>query len=416
MIMFAKRNIKLKLVKALKTTPVVFLEGARQTGKTTLIKEVAKEQGYSFITFDDFTELALAKNDPPGYLSKIQKPAILDEVQRIPELFLPIKKDVDENRNPGRFALTGSANPLLIPRLGDSLAGRIEIIPLYPLSQGELKNRKEIFVEEIFADHFDSSSHSMNRNELWNQIIIGGYPEMQTRKNDSERRNAWCKSYITTILEKDVQDLSRIEGLQIFPNLLKLIATRSANLLNNAELSRSIGLSTSTLQRYLTLLRALFFIHMQPPWLMNHGKRLTKSPKIYMSDTGLLSFLLGLDENGLNALPHLAGSVLETFVVNEILKQISWSSLFVQSFHYRSEPYEVDLVLEDSAGRVVGIEIKSSGSVQPSDFKGLHSLKEAAKNRFLRGFILYMGDRTVPAGNEFYALPISALWERFQTP
>ncbi len=409
--MFTKRNIKPKLLKALSTTPVVFLEGARQTGKTTLIREVGREKNYSFTTFDDYTELALAKSDPPGYLSQIQKPTILDEVQRIPEIFLPIKKDVDENRNPGRFALTGSANPLLIPRLGDSLAGRIEIIPLYPFSQGELIGRKEIFVDSVFAENFDLSSHPIDRDKLWHRIIVGGYPEMQVRENDSERRNAWCKSYITMILERDVQDLSRIEGLRLFPNLLKLIAARTASLLNIAELSRSIAISTSTLQRYLTLLRALFFIHLQPPWLTNHGKRLTKSSKIYMLDSGLLSFLLGLDQSGMASQPHLAGSVLESFVVAEILKQISWSSLLVQSFHFRSDPHEVDLVLEDSRGRIVGIEIKSAGSVHPSDFKGLHVLKETAKDRFLRGIILYMGERTVPMGGHFFALPISALWE-----
>lgn len=405
-----KRTLRLNLEKALKRSPIILLTGARQTGKSTLIKQMGQKEGYTYITFDDIRFLSAAQNDPIGFVEGLSGPTILDEVQRIPEIFLPLKKRVDENRVPGMFALTGSANPLLIPRLGDSLAGRMEIFMLYPLSQGEINGLPpEHFIDTVFSGNIPVPSDTVSRQNLYERIDVGGYPLVQGV--DAEGRESWFTAYVMAILQRDIRDISQISGLTELPRLLQLIATRAGTLFNVAELSRTAGIATSTLHRYIALLETVFLVQFLQPWSTNLSKRLVKSPKVYVVDSGLLGFLLGTSALQQKFDTKILGPLLENFVVNELAKQITWNQTRVKMFHYRTATgVEVDIILEDAAGNIVGIEIKNSATALAQDFKGLKHLQEEVGKKFIRGIVLYTGSEYVPFGERLCALPVSALW------
>lgn len=406
------RNITYDLIAALGDSPVVFIHGARQTGKTTLVKWLSKSlYPARYITFDDAGMLAAARNDPAGFLSGMQEPLIIDEVQRVPELFLAIKAEVDRERRPGRFLMTGSADVLLLPRLSESMAGRMEILTLWPLSQGEIEGRKENFVDLVFNASFSpQTGKPYSKLEYFKRIVTGGYPEILTRAS-SKRKRAWFGSYITTILQRDIRDLANIEGLTELPRLLSLLAIRATSLLNFSEISRSLGMPQSTLKRYITLMETTFLIHSLPAWSGNLGKRLVKSPKLLVSDTGLMSYLLGLGDSQIAAEGPTSGILLEDFVMMELYKQINWSDTLPKMFHFRTQiGQEVDIVLEDASGRVVGIEIKASTTPRPGDFKGLKVLADSLGKRFVRGLLLYLGRETIPFGAKLHALPVGSLW------
>lgn len=403
-----KRNIKKKLEEALSRSPVVLLIGARQTGKTTLMKQIAEEKGYDYLTFDDLSVLAAAESDVQGFIKNLPKPIILDEVQRVPEIFLAIKKEVDDNRAPGLFCLTGSANPLLIPRLSDSLVGRMEILELFPLSQGELLNQEEVFIDHLFNDQ-DFGNKLTTREDLHRKIIIGGYPLVQNVTQ--EERDAWFNSYITTILYREVKDLTNIAGLSEFTRLLRLLAIRISTLLNISELSRSSGIASTTLTRYLSLLQAIFILYLQLPWSSNLSKRLIKSPKVSLIDSGLISFLLNIEiyKNISPLIPM--GNILENFVLNELKKQASWCKTKVNLYHFRTTTgIEVDIILEDKKGEVIAIEVKHSDTISVRDFKGIKHLKEGLKDKFKQGIVLYTGSQIIPFSNGLKAIPVNALW------
>ena len=402
------RHITPSLLQALSDTPVVFLNGARQTGKSFLARRLAATAHPArYLTLDDVAVLAAAHSDPTGFIAGLDGPVVLDEVQRVPRLFLAIKALVDRDRQSGRFLLTGSADVLLLPELADSLAGRMEVLTLHPLSQGEIEGHLEGFIEALFADQLpDLAVGGAPDLALLDRIQTGGYPEMQTRTSP-HRRNAWFSSYISTILQRDVRDLAHIEGLAALPRLLSLLAARAASLLNFAELSRTTGIPQTTLKRYLALLETTFLVYYLPAWSGNLGKRLVKAPKLMLNDTGLLVHLLGGDLGPGTQL----GPVLENFVATELRKQARWSSRRVQFFHFRTQVgREVDLVMEDNSGRIVGIEVKATATPGADDFKGLRSLAADLGDRFHRGVVLYTGPEVIPFGARLHALPVESLW------
>ncbi len=409
-----RRNLTARLVDALGDTPVVLLHGARQTGKTTLVRSLAgREHPAEYLTFDDPAVLAAAKADPQGFVDRFTRPVIFDEVQRVPELAVAIKAAVDRDRRPGRFLLTGSANVLQVPKLSDSLAGRMEILTLWPFSRGEIEGVRESFIDAIFAAKLPRPGASRRANErggLIDRLVIGGYPEVQQRPR-VDRRRAWFTSYIDTILQRDVRDLANIEALTLLPRLLALLATRTGGLLNYADIARSVQMPQTTLKRYLALLETTFLIQTLPPWSSNLGLRLVKSPKFYLSDCGLLVHLLGLDGERLRADPIQLGHLLENFVVTELRKQASWSRMRPRLYHYRTHNgKEVDIVLEGDAGRVVGIEIKAGATITAADFGGLKHLADAVGKRFHCGIVLYGGREWLPFGKGLHAIPVDALW------
>lgn len=408
-----RRHVTPRILAALADTPVVFLRGPRQSGKTTLAQSLVKEGHHAeYLTLDDAGVLAAAQSDPDGFVAGLPPRVILDEVQRAPVLFRAIKRSVDQRREAGRFLLTGSANALVIPRASESLAGRMEVVTLWPFSQGEIEGRVEGFVDACFGARFQPGSF---RESSWpalvEQVVLGGYPEVLTRP-DEARRHAWFGSYLTTILERDVRDIANVQGLREMPRLLRLAATRAMGLLNFAGLGRDAAMPQTTLQRYWALLEATFLVGTLPAWNANLGKRLIKTGKVLLGDSGLLCHLAGLNAARLLADDLMAGAVLESFVANELTKQINWSRRRPALFHYRAHTQqEVDFVLEDAAGKLVGIEVKKTASPDVGDFKGLRHFSEMTGKRFVRGILLYAGSTTVAFGPNLYAVPVGALWQ-----
>jgi len=409
-----ERHIAPRLRRALADTPVVLLHGARQTGKSTLVQALAADRpNATYLTLDDAATLAAAGNDPTGFLGGFDGPLLLDEVQKAPALFPAIKRAVDHNRAPGRFLLTGSANVLLVPRLSESLAGRIELLTLRPFSQGELDGVCETFVDALFGrPHPRAPSEGLTKSGLWARVLRGGYPEICARRSVT-RRGDWFRSYITTILQRDVRDLAHIEGLTELPRLLALLATRAASTANLADCARALAMPQTTLKRYVALLEMTFLMQWLPAWSSNIGKRLVKAPKLYLGDTGLLAHLLGFNKDRLRREPKQGGPILENFVVLELLKQMSWSKTKPEAFHFRTHAgREVDIVLEDHSGRVVGIEVKASATLGANDVKGLRALAALAGKRFHRGIVLYAGRDVIPFAARIHAVPLNALWAR----
>ncbi|HEX2643304.1 MAG TPA: ATP-binding protein [Thermoanaerobaculia bacterium] len=407
-----QRNLAPQLREALSDRPVVLLNGARQAGKSTLAQSLLDGHAASYLTLDDATVLSAIERDPNGFLAGFSGgPVVLDEVQRAPGLFRALKMAVDRDRTPGRFLLTGSADLFLLPTVSESLAGRMEILTLWPLSQGEVEEVMEGFVDALFSRSFHPpATGTLERSDLLGRMIQGGFPEPRGKTSPSRLR-AWFSSYTTTILQRDVRDLASIENLTALPRLLSLLATRVASLLNYAELSRSSGLPTSTLKRYFSLLEATFLIQTLPAWSSNLGKRLVKSPKTLLVDSGLLCSLLGINEARLEEDPTLLGPLLESFVLMEIRKQVGWSQTAPSLFHYRTQTgQEIDLLMEDNAGRIVGVEVKASASVQERDVRALHDLAGALGKRFVRGVVLYLGENVVPFSEKVSAVPLPVLW------
>lgn len=410
-----ERHLLPRILNFLEDSPVVLLVGPRQSGKTTIVTKIGEANNYEITSFDSIIAQSSALEDPIGFIDTKRKPLILDEVQRVPQIFLPIKVDVDKHRGiHGRYLLTGSANPLLVPKLGDSLTGRMLLLEMWPLSQGELLGVKESFLERVFAEDFGySETVPFSRQELLKKVCLGGFPGMLLAKNELGRK-AWCDSYLSLALQKDVQELAQIEGLSHMPTLLQIIATRIGSSLNFSELANSTNIPLTSLRRYMQLLHSLFLLHSIPAWSKNLGKRLTKAPKVYFIDTGVLLHTLDFDEHRLENTPSIFGGVAENFVVNELCKQISWAERKRVKIYYcrfSDNRSEVDIILEDERGKVVGIEVKSGETVDSNAFKHLKHLKEYVGDDFLRGVVLYSGKEKVPFGSTNWAVPMSDLWK-----
>lgn len=403
------RHLQPSIEAALADTPAVLVVGARQTGKTTLVRALGqKRPGSTYVTFDDLTALEAATVDPTGFVSGLGEMTILDEIQKAPALLPAIKVAIDEARRPGRFLLTGSANVLTLPKVSESLAGRMEVATLWPLSQGELAGHPERFVDAVMDGKLPRSSSA--GDDPLPRLLRGGYPEATARES-ADRRRAFFEAYVTTILTRDVRDVAAIEEPGALRRLLQLAAVRSASVLNHAELSRTLALPASTLKRYLALLETLFLVRGVPAWASNRGKRLVRAPKLHVVDSGMLAWLAGLDEEVLRRDRVLLGPVLESFVVGELVKQIGWSATRPTLHHFRTHGgQEVDLVLEDARGRVVGIEVKASATVTSSDLDGLRALGETAGKAFVQGVVLHLGQGRVSFGRNLTACPLDVLW------
>jgi len=398
------------LTAALADTPVVLIHGPRQCGKTTLAMQVGQRRRYRYYTFDDATTLAAARADITGFVARLERHAILDEVQHVPELFAALKPVIDANRSSVRFILTGSSNILLVPRLSDSLAGRMEILRLYPLSQVELERAPATFLITLFSETLAFTHSGTLGKQLAERIVRGGYPTVQ--KRSPGRREAWYANYIETLIQRDVRDLSHIGSLDALPKLLELAAGQTARLANLSEMASAFELSRPTIRSYLALIERLFLIEYVQPWFNNRSKRLIKTPKLHFGDTGLACNLLRCGAAELHEQRDLLGQLLETFVEGEIGKQAAVHSERVALYHFRDKDgYEVDLVLQRGT-RYVGIEIKAASSVSEGDFRGLKRLREIQGARFHAGVVLYDGENVLSFGEGLIAVPISALWAR----
>lgn len=404
---FAERQ----LTEALADSPSVLIHGPRQSGKTTLAQSVGKRAAYSYVTFDDAVTREVASADPVGFVSDLPQRVILDEVQHVPHLFSALKVAIDRARTPGRFMLTGSANILLLPKLADSLAGRMSILRLHPLAQCELARRNPDFVDRLFGKGFKVARWERLAGELVERIVAGGYPAALPLPA-GRRRAKWYEDYVEALVQRDVRELARIASLDALPRLLALAATQTARLLNVADLAAPFQLSRPTIRDYVTLLARVFLLEELPPWHSNRLSRLVKTPKLHLGDTGLACALLAAGAATLKADRALLGQLLETFVFQELRRQTSWHEDSHSFFHFRDrDDFEVDIVIERGAHSVAGVEVKAAATVTAADFRGLRKLKDAAGKRFTCGVVLYDGEISAGFGDAMFAVPIRALWE-----
>lgn len=408
---FIPRLLAPRVREALTDTPVVLIHGPRQSGKTTLARMVRDRRGYAYVSFDDAAARDAAREDPTGFVADLPDRVILDEVQHVPTLFTSLKASVDRNRIPGRFILTGSANVLLVPRLADSLAGRMGILRLHPLSQRELARGAPRFLDALFAGAFRTRLADRLGTELAERIVGGGYPAALVRRVPA-RRMAWYRDYVDTEIQRDIQDLSRIRSLDSLPRLLAVVASHTAKLLNISDLAGPFELSRQTIHDHIALLENVFLVKRLPPWYSNRLSRLVKTPKLHMGDTGVACGLLRLNAEGLRHDRAIFGAMLETFVLQELEREASGRDEPLGFFYYRDrDGYEVDIVIEHGMRAVAGVEVKAAASVSEGDFRGLRRLRDAVGDRFAHGVVLYDGTATIPFGEGFHAVPIRLLWE-----
>lgn len=399
------------LAEALADSPVVLLHGPRQCGKTTMAKAFGEPRGYAYHSFDEAVTLGAATADPVGFVADLPDHVILDEVQRAPALFTAIKASVDRRRDPGRFLLTGSANVLLLPKLADSLAGRLEILRLHPLAQCELAVQIPGFVDALFGGRFKARRYGRLGKALAERVAAGGYPTALARATP-RRRTIWYRDYIETLVQRDVRDLARIASLDVLPRLLALAAGQTARLFNVSDLAAPFQLSRPTIHDYVTLLERLFLLEHLPPWHSNRLSRLVKTAKLHLGDTGVACALLGMDAEALWDDRTTLGQLLETFVFQELRRQASWRDDDIRFYHFRDKDgAEVDLVLERGGRELAGVEVKAVATVTAADFRGLRKLQDATGKRFSAGVVLYDGEDSVGFGEGLFAVPVRALWE-----
>jgi uncharacterized protein len=393
---------------ALLDTPAVLVNGPRQCGKTTLVRHLLKRPR-AYVTLDDETMLAAARFDPVGFIAKFDHVAI-DEVQRAPELLRTVKRAIDEDRRPGRFLLTGSANLLTLPKVSDSLAGRMQVVTLLPLSVSELLSRKPSFLQRIFNGQLPRESTGVRGDDLMAEVLMGGYPQMRFRSTPARQR-AWARDYLAAILQRDVRDIADIEKLNLLPRLLRALSHHAARLVNFSQLGGELSLDDKTTRKYLGVLEQLYLLRKVEPWSHNRLSRMVKTPKVHFLDSGLLAAMSSADARKLARDREIYGALLETFVLSELAKQANWLGEVEGIYYYRDkDKAEVDFVIEHVSGDIVGVEVKAAAAATGKDFKGLHKLAAAAGKHFKLGMVLYDGEHTVPFGERMLAAPISAVW------
>jgi len=394
---------------ALADTRVVLVNGARQSGKSTLVAKVAGSRGAQWRSLDRTATRQAAEFDPTEFVADADF-MVIDEVQRVPELFLAIKETVDAEPH-RRFLLTGSARVLGMRGLPDALPGRMETIELWPLSQGEIDSKPDRFVDSIFELGPELRITSAeSRSGYVDRVVRGGFPESVARAGS--RRERFLDSYVADIVNRDVIQLSEIERGPEMRALTRLVAARSGQLLVPGSLANALGLRQQTIGRYLGLLEDVFLIKRIPAWSRNLTSRAVGTAKVAMVDSGIAANLLDLDAESLRQPGSLLGPLLEGFVAMEIARQLSWSQQRAELYHYRTkDQVEVDIVLENRHGHVVAIDVKAASTVRAEDFRGLRHLADRLGDDLIVGVVLYTGQQTLPFGPRFRAIPISALWE-----
>lgn len=407
------RHIRPKLVEALADTRIACLLGPRQSGKSTLIRAITEDEHPArYVTLDDPATLALAREDPTGFVAGSERMAI-DEVQRAPELLLALKVVVDTDQSRGRFLISGSANVITHPRVADALPGRVEYLTLWPFSQAELVERRPTFLETAFAGNMPRiDDPPVGRAAYAERVVRGGFPEAV--RADAPRRQRFFNGYVDSILGREVEELGFVRDTEAAARVLRLAAARSAALTNMSAIGRELGIDHKTVGNHLYSLEQLFMVVRLPAWHANLGHRVIRTPKLHIADSGLLCSLIGVDAERLTTDGTLAGSVFETFAVIEILRQARASELTpgLALHHYRDQAgNEVDLVLERFNGEVVGIEIKASASPHPRDAAGLRLLRDRLGDRFKHGLLLHLGDTPLPLGDRLSMVPLAALWD-----
>lgn len=400
---------------------VTIVNGPRQAGKTTLLRELHARLGGAFVTLDDADQRAAARDDPGGYVQALPRPLFVDEVQRAGnEFILAIKAAVDREQRRGAFVLSGSTRFLTVPTLSESLAGRAALIELWPFSVAERAGVPPALVQRLF-EHPESLLHEspepMTRHEYLQLACIGGFPEAVSLRS-AKSRARWFSSYLTTVTQREVLDVARVRHVELLPRMFRLLAALTAQELNVAGLARGLGIDDDTVRSYLPLLETVFLVQRLPAWSRNLTARVKRRPKVHLTDTGLAAWLM---EQGADALAKVgnpaAGALLETFVVTELTKLRAVSEIEVGLFHFQDrDGREVDVILETPAGRVVGIEVKATATVRGEDFRHLAMQRDRLGTDFVAGVVFFTGDRPLPFGDRLLAVPISMLWNGVSPP
>jgi predicted AAA+ superfamily ATPase len=386
------------------------IAGARQAGKSTLASlSLGDHPLGARLTLDDELTLAAAHEDPAGLVTAEQT-VFIDEIQRAPELLLAIKAVVDRSNRPGQFLLTGSANVLTLPQVADSLPGRMEILELWPFSQGEIEGQVDGFIDRAFRGWPGVTRTTLTKTDYLRRAVTGGFPEVVVRAGE-KRRAAWFESYVQALVQRDIRDLVGIEKPQELRQLLRLLAARSGQLLNLDEVARDARMAPTTARRYVRVLQAAYIIKVIPGWATSKTTRAIRAPKVFFCDSGLMCHLLGVSAQGLASPAAEAGSVLETFVTMELARQLGWSEVRGELFHFRSKDgTEVDAVIEAADGGIIGIEVKARATVRRDDFGPLRLLRAKVGERFKAGLLLYTGAESLSFGDQLRCAPMSALW------
>ena len=406
---FHRHNRKL-IVEGLEDTPAVFVTGARQVGKTTLTQAIAaREHALVRVNLDDDDVRIAAQQDPVGFLASLPGPSLIDEVQRAPDLLLAIKSVVDSDPEPGQYLLTGSANLLSSRKVKDALTGRIDMVPLWPLSQSEVRGGTLNLIDRLFAAEPPWVEDApIGREAFASALVEGGYPE--ARRRTEQRRRRWFRNYVDTALDRDLQELSDAIKLDAMPKLLRLLASQAANLLSYRAAAKRLGLHHDTVKAYVTLLEQTFLVKRLPAWRPGFGAREVATPKVYLVDTGLLANLLGADERRVREDDQITGRALENFVATELIKHLEWAETPARLYHYQRQQADIDLVVEAADGSLVAVEVKAAATVTDRDTKRIRELRERCGDRFRAGVVLCSRGETAPLGDRLWAVPISGLW------
>lgn len=401
-----------RIAEALDDTPVVLINGPRQSGKTTLVRSFTDARR-RYLTLDDPVTLASARADPTALVRSLDA-AVIDEIQRAPELLLAVKRSVDQDRRPGRFLLTGSADVMALPGVADSLAGRMESLTLLPLAACELHSGAGRWLHAVFAGRMPRIDSKTARasvgDSLTDAVLRGGYPEA-VRRSNARRRSVWLTQYTDALIQRDVRDIAAVDKLDHLPRLLRALAHMSGQLCNFAALGGQVGLDAKTAGRYLTILERMFLLHRVEPWSVNRLSRIVKTPKIQFIDSGLLAALIGLTTTDAAQDHRRFGHVLESYIYGELLKQTCWADDVYSIYSYRDkDQLEVDFVIENAAGKIIGVDVKAAATVTTADCAGLRRLASLAGRNFRGGVLLYDGVETLPMGDDCWAVPLATLW------
>ncbi|MBK5116422.1 MAG: ATP-binding protein [Thermoleophilia bacterium] len=409
------RGIESELRDILSVSRAGAITGPRQSGKSTLAKQLqAAGVVPNYFSLDDEATRAAALADPDGFVLALPRPTVIDEVQRAPDLMLAIKQILDQDPTPGQFLLTGSADLATARVIADALPGRVEYVNLWPLAQGEIIGSPGSVIDALLSgDPPQVTGAAKGRAGSAEIVVTGGFPDAVDRS--SRQRMRYFRSYVQTVLGRDLREIGeiRVERAKL-ERLLRLLAARSGGLVNYSALGRELALDDKTVKAHLELLEQLFLVRRLSPWSANLGARQVKTPKIVLCDSGMAAALVGADAARYAAPDQggLAGMLLETFVVMELVKQATWSTTPAELFFYRdTEKREVDVVIESAAGDVAAIETKAAAGVTSSDIRGLRLLRDKLGTRFKAGVVVYSGEHTLPLADRIWALPLSGLWQ-----
>lgn len=413
MMPFVQRYMEALIAEGIDDARIVFVAGARQVGKTTLIRKITRFDGQRpmrELSLDDTATRQAANADPAGFVGGLSGPTFIDEIHRVPDLLLELKKAVDGSTLPGRFLITGSANVLANKKLLDALPGRIDRFTLWPLAQAEIETAGENVVDALFAGNPPQVTGApVGLANYADRIVAGGFPEARER-TPGRSRSRWFDGYVAGSLERDLRELADVRRAGDAEHLLRLLASQTANLFKADPIAGKLRMDHKTVRSYVELLRQMHLLHELPGWRPGLGSRESTTPKVYITDVGLLCHLLGANASRLLADDQVKGKTCETFVVNEVLKHASWADVETRAYHYQRRDEDVDLVLENRAGEIVCVEVKASATLTERDWRWLAKLRDSRASSFKAGVIVASVAQTTPLGDRLWAVPHSALW------